>query len=179
MNKLKFIADCIDAVCKWIGEKVSLLMIPLVGIAMMEVILRYVLNRPTIWAWDVTIQIGAALIALAGAYTLQSGLFVRVDLLVDRLPRKAALWLDLVLSIVPLFAVGVLVKLGVTQAIDSCLRGECLASTWMPPIYPLRIIVAVGFILLLLQIVSRIIRNLLSIVGSEEKPLVSAREENR
>jgi len=178
VKTIKLLADWIDAVSKWIGEKSSLLMIPLVCIAMMEVILRYVFNSPTVWAWDVNIQLGATLVILAGPYTLLSGLFVRVDILVNRLPTKIGLWMDLILSAVPLFAVGVLVKLSTSQAWTACVRGECLASTWMPPIYPLRIVVAGGFILLLLQIFSRIMRTSLIIAGAEAG-MVPAREDNK
>ena len=167
MNKMRLVADWIDAASKWVGEKASLLMIPLVLIAMMEVVLRYVFNSPTIWAWDVNIQLGAMLVSLAGAYALLNGLFVRVDIVINYLPPKIRVWLELVLSIVPLFAVGVMVKLGVVQALVACKRGECLASTWMPPIYPLRIVVAAGFVLLLLQVISRTIRTFLVVAGHE------------
>lgn len=178
MKKIRLLADWIDAVSRWIGEKASLLMIPLVLIAMMEVILRYVFNHPTIWAWDVNIQLAATLIVLAGPYTLLKGLFVRVDILVNHLPPKVSAWMDLILSVVPLFAAGILLKLAIRQAWVACVRGECLASTWMPPIYPLRIVVAAGFTLLFLQIISRVIRTYLVIIGVEAGT-VSVREENK
>ena len=165
MNKAKWVADGIDSINRWIGEKASLLLIPLMGIALLEVILRYAFNRPTIWAWDVNIQLGAALISLTGAYILLDGLFVRVDIVISRLPPRLRLWVDLVTSVVPLFAVGILVKLGIEHAWRSSLAQEHLSTTWMPPIYPLRIVVAIGFVLLFLQIIANVIRSVLGALG--------------
>lgn len=177
MNKVIQFAKRIDALSQWVGEKASLLLIPLTCIAIFEVIMRYIFNRPTIWAWDVNIQLGAVLVALVGAHALLSGMFVRVDIVVNRLPRKVGQWLDLIMSIVPLFAAGILAKLAFSQAWKSCLKQECLASTWMPYIYPLRIVVALGFALLLLQVISRIIHSL-SLVLGVEAAVLSPREDN-
>lgn len=168
MRIVRLFNDRVDFISQWIGEKAALLFIPLTCIAFFEVVMRYAFNSPTVWAWDVNIQLGAALIALAGGFILLKEFFVRVDVIVNHLPAKLNRWLDLVLSVVPLFAVGVLAQLAIRQAWQSLLNQESLSSTWMPPLYPLRIVVAAGFILLFLQIVSRTLRTLL-ICLTEEK----------
>jgi len=137
-------------------------------ISLTEVILRYVFNRPTIWAWDVNIQLHAVLISVAGGYVFLSGRFVVVDVLVGRLSPKARARLDLITSVVIFFAIGILMWQGTKGAWRSWAVKESFTSNWMPALYPLRFVVLIGFILLFLQIVSRFIRNLLVATGREE-----------
>jgi len=168
MSKAKLVAQWIDVLNKRIGENIGLILLPLMCISLMEVILRYVFNRPTIWAWDVNIQLHAVLISVAGGYVLLSGRFVVVDVFISRLSPKARARLDLITSVVIFFAIGILIWQGTKGAWHSWTLKECFTSNWMPVLYPLRFIVLIGFILLFLQIVSRFIRNLLVAMGREE-----------
>ena len=59
----------IDKTNEWVGKAVSFLLIPLVLITAYEVVMRYIVERPTIWSWDLNIQIFAAIIMLGGGYT--------------------------------------------------------------------------------------------------------------
>jgi len=57
---MRFIINIIDKINEWVGKAVCLLLIPLVLITAYEVVMRYVVQRPTIWSWDLNIQIFAA-----------------------------------------------------------------------------------------------------------------------
>ncbi len=63
---MEFFIRTVDKMNGWIGKAVSLLLIPLVLITAFEVVMRYIVKRPTIWSWDLNIQIFAAIIMLGG-----------------------------------------------------------------------------------------------------------------
>jgi len=168
MERAKIFAHWIDMVSRRFGESSAYLMLPLVAITSLEVILRYVFNSPTIWAWDVNVQIQGALIILAGGYSLLSGNFVVVDIFVSPLSPKVRAWLDLMTSPVVFFAMGIMVWQTVEEAWHSWLIKEHYTSNWSPPLYPFKILVAIGIAVLFLQVISRFI-HLLVTVTSEKK----------
>lgn len=53
-----------------------------------EVICRYVLNSPSIWAHETAVYLYTWAMLAAGAYTLQEDKHVRIELLVEHLPLK-------------------------------------------------------------------------------------------
>ncbi len=169
MRKAQSVAFWIDRINRRVGDLVSYLVLPLMGIAMLEVTLRYVFNRPTIWAWDVNIQLLAAIVVLAGGYTLLTGRFVVVDILVSRLSTKRRAWLDVITSVVVFFVLIMLLYFGAKAAWASWLIKEHTSSNWRPPIYPLKIAFFVGIILLFLQSISVFIRNLFTVAGQPRR----------
>ena len=64
---MKTMLRYIDNVSEWAGKLVAWLILPLVLFTVMEVVLRYVFNSPTVWAWDVNIQLMLVFLALGGA----------------------------------------------------------------------------------------------------------------
>ena len=87
-----------DTVNKWIGRTVSFLLLPITFITSFEVFMRYVVRSPTIWAWDLNIQLSATVILLGGGYTLMEKGHVAVDILVMNMSPKRRALLDLITS---------------------------------------------------------------------------------
>ncbi len=160
-------ARWVDAISTRIGQVACFLIVPLITIVLLEVLMRYVFDAPTIWAWDVNVQLQATLVVLVGAYTLLSGKFVHVDIVLIRLSPKTVAKVNVATSVVVLFSVGVLLWLTAVGAWESLLKREIATTLLRPPIYPLKIIVAAGILLLLLQVVSRLIHDLATITGEK------------
>jgi TRAP-type mannitol/chloroaromatic compound transport system permease small subunit len=55
-----------------------------------EVFVRYVLNAPTVWAFDMMIQMYGALFLMCGAYALAQDTHVRADVVYRLFPVKGA-----------------------------------------------------------------------------------------
>jgi TRAP-type mannitol/chloroaromatic compound transport system permease small subunit len=70
----------IDTFSEWCGRVFSWLIIPLVFGATYEVIARYVFNRPTIWAYDLSYMLYGAHFMLGAGYTLLKGGHIRTDI---------------------------------------------------------------------------------------------------
>ena len=165
-----------EAFCRWVdtinekvGRAASMLLIPLVIIVMLEVILRYFFDRPTIWAWDVNVQLAGALILLAGGYTLLYKRHVIIDVVVGHFSPRARAITDLVTSPVFFIGYGVLLWLAIDEARYSVQIRELYSSVWSPPMYYFKVVMAVGFFLLLIQGVVKFIRDLSIATSSEAR----------
>ena len=115
----------------------------LIGTA--EVIVRYVFKRPQVWSWEVSIQIIAGLVVLGGGWGLLKKWHVRIDLLWARLPLRKKVMLVLITFPFFLFAVSIILWQSASAALVSVQFRERFSSYFAPPIYPLKIIVALGF----------------------------------
>lgn len=159
----------IDKSNEWIGRIVSYLLIPLVLITAYEVLMRYIVKKPTIWAWDLNIQIFAATMLLGGGYTLLLKGHVVVDVLVMNMsPRKRAV-LDLLTS--AFFFLGVIVLLigGWEMAWMSIKVREAMPTIWEPPYYIMKLMVPLGALFVLLQGISEFMKNLIIVFSKKEK----------
>lgn len=125
-----------------------------------EVFVRYALNAPTVWAFDMSVQMYGALFMMTGAYTLSQGAHVRGDVLYRLLPARAQASVDLVLYIVFL-APGALALIfyGYRFAADSWFYKEV---SWSSPsriqIYFFKTLIPISGFLILLQGCSEAVR---------------------
>jgi TRAP-type mannitol/chloroaromatic compound transport system permease small subunit len=167
--RAKGFADWIDVINEWVGRMISFLIIPMTLITTIEVILRYVFNRPTIWAWDVNMMLLGAFTVLTGGYTLLKGGHVAMDIFVSRLSLRIRALLALITSVLFFFSIGLLVWQGGIASGESFMTREQINSIWGPPLYPLKLLWPVGAFLLLLQGVAIFIRDLKEVQSREAK----------
>lgn len=159
----------VDTLNEWIERIISWFLIPLVLIGTAEVIARYVFKRPQVWSWEVSMQIMAGLVVLGGGWGLLKKWHVRIDILWGRLPLRTRVILDLITFPLFLFAVGIILWQSASAALVSVQIRERFSSYFASPIYPLKIIVALGFFLMLLQGIVEFIRNLITL-KKENRP---------
>lgn len=167
MEKLKKLVECIDALTDKTGRLFSFLFIPLMIISFTEFILRYFFNSPTIWAWDINIQLFGMLILFGGAYAHYHKMHVHVDLFVLLFSRRVQAILALISSTLLFFTLIILLILTTQEAWDSFGFRERVSSVWAPPIYPLKMMIPLAIVLFILQGVAQVIRNVLVIVKPE------------
>jgi TRAP-type mannitol/chloroaromatic compound transport system permease small subunit len=169
MSRLEWMLKLIDDVVHCVGLGFSFLLLPLMIITTIEVIARYIFNSPTIWAWDINMQIFSVLVAIGGSYALRHNMHVKVDIFVMKLrPRRRAL-LDLITSILFFFTMVVFLYQSSEAAIESVRTREVMSTVWAPPFYHIMIVFPVGAFLFLLQGVAIHIRNLLIVIQKERK----------
>ncbi|MBA7651036.1 hypothetical protein ES703_58851 [subsurface metagenome] len=153
----------IDSISEFTGKLLSWVVLVIVAIFCWEVLLRSVLNAPTIWAHECSQYFFAVYFALGGAYALKLGGMVNVDILVKRLKPRTRAIVDTAMGIITfIFLVGLAGK-GIELALYSISINETSQTVWGPPIYPLKIIVVLGAALLCLQAVAKFIRDIAAI----------------
>ena len=143
----------IDGLSAWMGKAFAWCIVILTFSTCYEVFVRYVLGAPTVWAFDMSVQMYGALFMMAGAYALSQDAHVRGDVLYRLFPKRTQAIIDLVLYILFL-APGALALIyyGYGFAADSWFYKEV---SWSSPsriqIYFFKSLIPVGGVLLLLQ----------------------------
>ena len=78
----------LDQIAMFIGRVTMLLIFLVVAVMMYEVVLRYVFERPTLWANELSLWMAGFVFILAGFYAMQQRSHIRIFLLYDMLPRN-------------------------------------------------------------------------------------------
>ena len=161
MAFLKTLMAFIDTVNDRVGNLLSYLLFFFFVLLLMEVILRYFFNSPTVWANELAQMFFGAYAILAGGYILRTGGHVNVDILYSRLSRKSKAILDIATSLLFFLFCGMLLIYGGSLAWDSLARFEHSQSAWNPPLYPVKLMIPLAAILLMLQGLAKLIRDIL------------------
>ncbi|MCY4184503.1 MAG: TRAP transporter small permease [Rhodobacteraceae bacterium] len=77
----------VDRVALFFGRVTMVLIISMTLVMLYEVFLRYALERPTLWANELTLWIAGFVFLLSGLYAMQQRCHIRIFLLYDMVPR--------------------------------------------------------------------------------------------
>jgi TRAP-type mannitol/chloroaromatic compound transport system permease small subunit len=158
---LDVIPERIDAFSRKEGEIASLLMIPLTLVVIYEVIMRYVFDAPTIWGFELTTLLYGIHYMLGLAYTQVHGGHVKVDVVLARFPGRTQAVVNIFTSIVIFLPVMTALTIwSFKYAFTSFAGLEHSSTSWAPPIYPFKFIMAVSFLFLLIQGISDLLKNI-------------------
>ncbi|HHE41146.1 MAG TPA: TRAP transporter small permease subunit [Dehalococcoidia bacterium] len=170
MSKLSTIMKWIESVGTWAGKFAGWLLIALIGCIVYNVFMRYALNAPTIWAFDISYMLGGAIYLLGLAWVLKKDENVRVDIISTRFSQRTRLLIDTVLNFAMFFPFVLFVFLtSLNITIHSWKIGERASTTiFYPPLYPLRTVITIGLFLLFLQGIVNTIRTLRLLLKGED-----------
>lgn len=150
----------IDTIQDWFGFWVAMLIFPMVLVVIYEVVMRYVFNSPTSWGFEATTFIYGLHYMLGFGYALLHNSHVKVDVFVSLLSRRKKNVISLICTLIMFLPVFALLSYGcITFAWDSIICLEKSWTSWAPPIYPFKSLMALGFIMLLLQGVSSLLKD--------------------
>jgi len=143
--------------------------VALVGVVTYEVMMRYLFNAPSLWAYEVSVMLGASLYILAFAYTHLHRAHVRVDMIYSHLPPRGKALIDVLGDI---FLFSPFIILLVINAWDwmwyAWETGERMPITgWYPPAGPLRTVVMLGLALFALQGMAQLVRDLYLLIRNK------------
>jgi|SRR5687768_6980137 TRAP-type mannitol/chloroaromatic compound transport system permease small subunit len=156
------VVRAVDGFSDWTGKTVAWLILPLVASLTYESIARYLFDAPTLWAYDVSYMMYAAIFMLGAHYTLAKGAHIRTDMLWEKFsPRKKGL-IDAIAYIFFFFpAMALLFYASVDEAWASFKMGELSEQTpWRPILWPFKAIVPLTSLLLMIQGVSELLKSL-------------------
>jgi len=162
MRVLKKICDGIGVVSEWSGRVVMFLVVMLIVSIAYDVFARYLFNSPTVWSYTLSYMLGTSIIAIGLPYVYYHNANVRVDVIYSKLPPRGRLILDVVLTIFLFFPmVFLLIKVFGEDLWQAYLCGEVATdSIWYPILWPFKLVVTLGFVLLFLQGIATFIRDL-------------------
>ena len=150
----------IDQLSKTIGHAFAWCIIIVTFGTCYEVLVRYVLNDPTSWAFDMSYLMYGAVFYMAGAYTLSRSGHVRADMFYRKWPDRTQASVELVLYLLFFFpGILALVIAGWGYGFESMrIREVSVNSPAGVPIWPLKMMIPVGGALIALQGFAEVLR---------------------
>ena len=170
MKKLDSFSKVVDSISEWSGKGVSFLIFAGIGILLLEVFLRYVFHRPTMWAHGSSQRLFAIYYVLAGAYVLRYHGHVTVDVIFNRFSKRSQTILRAINSLFLFLFCGVLLWKGLDFAWTSLSQLEPDETPWRAPLYPAKMMVPIGAALILIQGLANALRDLRAALFEPEKP---------
>ena len=142
----------IDRLSVFIGESVSYFYLLAAAITVIEVVMRYAFNAPTVWAHELTILLCALGYLWSSGYVTQKQTHIRITALYDLLPLKARLLLDMFAAVVGFVVMALLLYSAWGQGLLAIQIWERTGSSWDPPLYALvKPAIILGALLICLQ----------------------------
>jgi TRAP-type mannitol/chloroaromatic compound transport system permease small subunit len=158
---MKKFVDFLDSISEFTGKYCAWTVVVLMLLVVFEVIMRRFLNSPTIWSFEITIQLYAFLFMITAAYGLLHDSHVSVDIVYERFGARPKAVLDVISYLIFFypFMIVLLVK-SIPYVSKSWAVYEKSWSAFAPPLYPIKTVIPITVILLLLQGTSKFIRQL-------------------
>lgn len=157
---LSHIVDNIDSVSRYTGKVTSFSLLIVVVVALIEIVCRYILNRPTIFAYETAQFIFGAYFLLGGAYTLLYRQHIGMDVILSRLSVRNQAIVNAATSILTFLFCFVLLWKGGVFGVESVKHLEHSTSVWGPPVYPFKMMLPISGGLVLLQAIANLIKDL-------------------
>jgi TRAP-type mannitol/chloroaromatic compound transport system permease small subunit len=152
--------DAVDRLNCAIGRWWALSIFLVVLAVLIEVVARSAFGQATSWSNETTVYLSAMAYLLGGGYALAHRRHVRIDLLYDRLGRNTKIVLDCLTFIFFLLYIGALLWVGAKMGWTSFQQGEGTGTPWNPPIWPVKLTIPLAALLLLLQGVANLLRDI-------------------
>ncbi|TPE55259.1 TRAP transporter small permease [Maribrevibacterium harenarium] len=154
----------VHALVALIGKSVSLVMPALAFVVAFEVFSRYFLNKPTIWAYDLSLFMFGYIAALGGAYAQQRRAHINVDILYNKVPPRVRSVFNILSFILAIFFMAIVLQMSIgkfEEAIEFNYRRQ---SEWAPHMHHYWIMMAVASVLLILQLSSDVLEEAVHLV---------------
>lgn len=133
-------------------SRLAMISVALVVVVMFyEVVARYVFEKPTLWANELSLWIAGFVFLFAGLYAMQQRSHIRIYIIYDLMPRWMQKLSDCISVLLIWVFVTCLIWGGYNEAKAKLLRMETFGTAWDPPI-PATIKPAILFIIFLVAI---------------------------
>ncbi len=160
--------DLTDRVNSVVGQWWALSIFLVVLAVLIEVLARSLVGQATSWSNETTVYVSAVAYLMGGGYAMAHRRHVRIDLIYDRLSPRSRGVLDCLTFVFFLLYIGSLLWVGSKMGWMSFQQGEGTGTPWNPPIWPVKLAIPVAALLLLLQGIANLLRDL-GIASSESK----------
>lgn len=171
MSGLIRMAMAIDAINDRVGRSVSWLILAAVMISAGNATTRKLFNLSSNAWLEAQWYLFSAVFLLAAGWTLLKNEHVKVDLVYGRLPRRAQLYIDLIGTLLFLFPFCLItIHLSWPIVISKFQSAEISNNTGGLLLWPVWLLIPVGFVLLLLQGASETIKRIAILGGMLPDP---------
>ena len=154
----------VDAMNRRIGR------VTMYGILVMAAILLWssiskTFFQPSLWTLEIAQFAMVAYYIMGGPYSIQLGSNVRMDLFYGNWSDTRKAWFDAFTVFILIFYLGVLLYGGIASTQYSVQYWERSSTAWRPYLWPIKVIMCIGFVLMLLQAFSEFFKDLAKLKG--------------
>jgi TRAP-type mannitol/chloroaromatic compound transport system permease small subunit len=150
----------IDQINTWVARFWGASIVLVTAAIIYEVAARGLFGQATVWANETTVYLSAVTYLLAGGYALLRRGHVRIDLIYGMLTPRARTVADMIGFVCFALYVGALIWVGSEMAWSSFQQSEGTGTPWNPPIWPVKMAIPIAGLLLLLQGIANLVREL-------------------
>ena len=166
MNTLLAMARLIDALSERTGKAVSWLVLIAVLVSTLNALVRYLFNYSSNAFLETQWYLFAAVFLLGASWTLKRNEHIRIDVVVGRFSPRVHTWIDILGGLFFLLPLCLVVLYsGVPFFIDALKSGEMSSNAGGLILWPAKLLIPIGFALLLLQGLAEIIKRIAYLTG--------------
>lgn len=125
---------------------------------------------PSLWTLEMAQFAMVAYYLLGGPYSIQLGSNVRMDLFYGSWSPTRKAWFDAITIFFLIFYLGVLLYGGLSSTSYSLEYGERSATAWRPYLWPIKITMCFGLLMMILQAIAEFFKDIARIRGIELGP---------
>jgi TRAP-type mannitol/chloroaromatic compound transport system permease small subunit len=153
------LSRAIDGLSGLVGRSVRWLVLLVALVSAANALVRYALDTSSNGWLELQWYLFSAIFLLCAGYTLMRNEHVRIDIIAGRLSRKAQLWIDIIGGVFFLLPMSVLILvLSWPMFVQSFAEHEMSSNAGGLLRWPAKLLIPAGFLLLILQGVSEIIK---------------------
>jgi len=157
---IRAFVKAVDTFNLWVGRIAMQLLFVMGAVLLWSTLSRLIFNEPVNWALEMSQFLLSAYYLLGGAYSLQKGAHVRMDLLYGRLAPKQRAITDAITILCVIFFLGVLLYGGLSATGYAIQYNQKNYTAWAPPLWPIKVVMTFGVFLMLLQTISTFFKDL-------------------
>jgi TRAP-type mannitol/chloroaromatic compound transport system permease small subunit len=149
----------VDAVNRLVGRAMMYLIFVMIGILLWSSISRGFFDISYIWSVEMAQFMLTAYYILGGGYSMQLDSHVRMDLFYSRWSTRTQALADALTSGFLVFYIVFLLVGGISGTIYAIEYNQKNYSSWAPPLAPIKIIMCIGIVLMLLQVIAQLFKD--------------------
>jgi len=166
MRFLVSISRFIDAVNERVGRVIYWLILVAVLVSAGNALVRYAFNRSSNAWLEIQWYLFSAVFLFCAGYTLLHNQHVRIDVIAGNLSKRAQAWIDVIGTSLFLLPMAVTIMwLSWPVFVDAYRSNEISTNAGGLTVWPARLMVPVGFFLLVMQGVSELIKRIAFLRG--------------
>ena len=158
------ITDAIEAINIKAGEFVAWWSLIAVFVYYYEVIARFVFNSPTNWVHESMFLMFGMQYMISGAYAYREDQHVRVDVIYAKFSPRGKAIADIVTSFFFFVFIGTMLVTGYRFAADAVNVREVSFTEWGIQYWPVKLMIPIGAALLLLQGISKLLKDIMFVM---------------
>ena len=157
----------VDRINYFVGRIMMYSIFFLIAVLMYSIFAKQAFLIPPFWTLEVAQFTLEAYYLLGGAYSIQLGANVRMDLFYSEWSDRKKAWVDSFTVFLLMFYLGVMLFGGVESMLYSIKYNQHSASMWRPAIWPIKAVMCTGIFMMLMQAISELIKDIATLRGEQ------------